>query len=129
MAAKPTDHFTAGVTGDYGRFNMLNLEGFVSGPIAEGVNVRVAAREERRDAWQYSYTHNDSVGSRNFQTARILLDAQPTDTLKIELNLNGWSDQSEAHALQFQAYTPRAQGGSTDAPRFPDPAPGPHNYV
>src|SRR5258708_32365856 len=88
IAAKPTDHFTAGVTGDYGRFNMLNLEGFVSGPISEGVNVRVAAREERRDAWQYGYTHNDSRGSRNVQTARILLDPQPTDTLKTELNLN-----------------------------------------
>jgi len=128
IAAKPTDHFTAGVTGDYGRFNMLNLEGFVSGPIAEGVNVRVAAREERRDAWQYSYTHNDSLGSRNFQTARILLDAQPTDTLKIELNLNGWSNQSEAQALQFQAYTPLVQGGYTDAPGFPNLAHDLANY-
>ena len=78
IAAKPTNEFAAGVDALYGRFNQVELGGFVSGPIGDTLGIRVAARTEQRGDWQYSTTRNDSSGQRNFTEGRILLDWKPS---------------------------------------------------
>src|SRR5882757_3138228 len=106
IAAKPTSSFAAGGDLAYGRFNEVDVGGFVSGPVATGLNARLAVRSETRDDWQVSNTRNDTIGKRNFQAARLLLDWHPIDPLSIELNVNGWLDKSDTQMGQARAYLP-----------------------
>jgi iron complex outermembrane receptor protein len=106
IAAKPTGSFAAGGDLAYGRFNEVDVGGFVSGPIATGLNARLAVRSQTHDDWQVNNTRNDTIGKRNFQAARLLLDWHPIDPLSIELNMNGWLDKSDTQMGQVRAYLP-----------------------
>jgi iron complex outermembrane recepter protein len=109
IAAKPTSSFAAGGDLAYGRFNEVNVGGFVSGPLVTGLNARLAFKSETRDDWQVSNTRDDTTGKRNFEAARLLLDWQPIDPLSVELNVNGWRDRSDTQAGQARAYLPVSQ--------------------
>jgi iron complex outermembrane receptor protein len=106
IAAKPTADFASGVDAGYGRFNTVSLGGFLSGPVSDTLGVRVAARAERRDGWQQSITRDEANGRRRFATARLLVDWRPTDSLFVELNLNGWINRSELQVGQPRGYLP-----------------------
>lgn len=132
VAAKPTDEFEVGGSFTYGRFNQADIEAYVSGPISSTLRGRVAVRHESRDGWQVSQTRpDDRLGVRDFTQARAILDWEPSDSLKFELNLNGWRDRSETQAQQFQELSPQspaAVGGATEfvnaaAPIYAQPAP------
>ncbi len=118
IAAKPTDHLAAGIDLSYGRFDQVDAQGYVSGPIANNLKARLAVRHEYRDGWQISQTRpSDRLGRRDYSTARLLLDWEPTDTLRFEFNANGWIDRSETQAAQFVKYAPTvapSAGGYTD---------------
>src|SRR3546814_1536498 len=43
IANKPTDTFSAGVSGSFGRFDWWDARGFVSGPISDTLSIRIAA--------------------------------------------------------------------------------------
>lgn len=103
IAAKPTDKLTAGGDISYGRFNDVNLNVYISGPLAEGVRFRVAGFYRHQDDWQYSYTRDDSLGKKNYYGGRILTDLDLTDRLTMNLSFNGWRDTSDPQAFQFVA--------------------------
>lgn len=103
IAAKPTDHFTAGIDGSYGRFNTTDISGFISSPLSDTLKFRVAARSLRADAWQQSYTRVDSVGKSNLLQGRAALDWKPTDRLSVVLTASGWHDRSDSQAQQAVA--------------------------
>lgn len=117
---QPTDHFAAGADLTYGRFNETDVDGYVSGPIVNGVNARLAVRTEQRDNWQQSYTDGATLGERNFTTARFLVDIRPNDRLKIQFNANGWYDRSDTQAKQKIGYAPISPGGFQGAPGYPN---------
>jgi iron complex outermembrane receptor protein len=48
------------------------------------------------------------LGTKRFTAARLLLDFQPIDELKFELNLNGYADRGDEQAAQYFAYVPLA---------------------
>src|SRR5258705_248303 len=64
IAAKPTGAPAYGANLEYGRFNAVNAEGYVSGPIAANLTARLSLRVERQDDWQYSYTRKAQLGDR-----------------------------------------------------------------
>jgi iron complex outermembrane receptor protein len=116
IAAKPTASLSAGTELTYGRFNELDAQGYLSGPITDDIKARVSVRTEQRGNWQESETRDDGLGHRNFTVGRLLLDAAPTDRLKFELNVNGWVNKSDSQAAQFVRFapaTPAAAGGNT----------------
>ena len=106
IAAKPTDSLHAGMTLGYSRFDRVEAEGFVSGPLGPTLSARIAVRHESQDGWQKSYTRNDTLGDANFNNARFLLDWKPSSAVRFELNVSGWHDRSETQAMQFEAFTP-----------------------
>lgn len=106
IAAKPTSDFKAGVTASYARFNTVDLQGYVSGPIADTLGIRVAGRIARSNGWQRSYTRDDELGDRNFSQGRVLIDWRPTDRLTITANLNGFVDKGDTQAGQKIAVYP-----------------------
>jgi outer membrane receptor protein involved in Fe transport len=117
---KPTKDFAAGGDLTYGRFNEADVDAYVSGPITDGVQARLAFRTEQRDNWQQSYTDSDTLGERNFTTARFLLDMQPNDRLSLEFSANGWYDRSDTEAKQKIGYAPISPGGFPGGIGFPN---------
>lgn len=129
VAAKPTDSLHAGFDLSYGRFNAITAQGYISGPISDTLSVRVSAKREYRDTWQKSETRpGDELGRRDFSAGRVLIDWEPTDRFKLELNVNGWQDKSDTLASQFTAFRatllpPRGYTESTVAVGTRAPAP------
>lgn len=105
IAAKPTKELTGRVDAEYGRFDEFNLTGVISGPVAENLRMRLAVRHEARGDWQRSYTRNDAIGKKNFTTGRLLVDWEPSDAVKLSLNLNAWQSKSETQAAQYRQYS------------------------
>lgn len=104
IAAKPTDEFEAAVTGIYGRYNEMDLEGFVSGPLGNTLRGRIAVKAHQMDAWQRSVTRpGDKNGEEEFYSYRGLLDWEPSDRVRVGLNFNGWRDKSDPQAVQLAA--------------------------
>lgn len=106
IAAKPTTTFKAGLDASIARFGEVTAGGFVSGPISDTISARVAVRTEQGGAWQRSYTRDDKLGDRNFTTGRLLVDFEPSDALRFELNLNGFIDKSDGQAAQLIGVVP-----------------------
>jgi iron complex outermembrane recepter protein len=109
IAAKPTSTFQAGGSVSYGRFNEIIGDAFLSGPLSSTLTARLAGRIERADGWQVS---NSRAGDRNGKVenymGRLLIDFDPTESVRIKLNINGWKDNSETQAPQYIALFPQA---------------------
>ena len=116
IAARPTDSFQSDVAATYGRFGAANFNGYVSGPLGEAVKSRLAVNVDEGGAWQNSFTRDDSLGSKNNKQARLLTDWTPSDDLKVSVNLNGWSDNSQTEASQFIGFTPQTPRLAVDIP-------------
>jgi iron complex outermembrane recepter protein len=127
IANKPTDDFHAGADVSYGRFNTVNLQGFVSGPISNTLDVRLALLTDQSGPWQQSYgpEPNQTSGGADFYNGRFSLLWKPTSKLKALLTLEGWQDRGVTQMPQHYGVSP--QGSSTLDPliaNFPD---APHN--
>jgi outer membrane receptor protein involved in Fe transport len=95
IAAKPTDDWEAGADLSYGRFNTVDLDGYVSGPITDDLNFRVALRTLQGGDWQQSYTHPATWGAPNFYNGRVALAWQPNQDFKALLTVSGFRDQGD----------------------------------
>jgi outer membrane receptor protein involved in Fe transport len=127
IAAKPTNSLAYGFDASLGRFNDTLVSGYVSGPLTSTLTGRLSASIEQGGAWQKSVTRDDTLGSKDTQIGRVILDWKPTDNFSASLNLNGWVDHSETQAgqlLGFRIQAPQniAKGSITD-PAFYRPAP------
>jgi iron complex outermembrane receptor protein len=95
IANKPTDTFQAGADFSYGTFNDADISGYVSGPIADGLDARLALRHDESGAWQKSYgpQPSESTGGKDFTNGRFSLLWKPNDRFKALLSLSGWQDK------------------------------------
>ena len=105
VAAKPTGDFDAGADLGFGRFNTADAGGFLSGPITQSLQARLAVKVVQGGDWQYSYTRDDSLGSARDGAFRLILAWQPLEGLDALFNVNGWQDRSDPQAPQL-ARTP-----------------------
>lgn len=128
---KPTDTFDAGVDLSFGRFNTLDVQGFISGPLAEGINARLSARTIQSDDWQYSYTRDDTLGSQDKLQGRLQLEFDKGGPIRVMLNANGWKDKSDTQAAQLIEDSCGTNTASTcsspDAEAFRNYTPAPRN--
>lgn len=113
VAAKPTKDLSAGMDLSYGRFNTIEVAGFVSGPITDTLRARVAAKITNGDEWQKSYTRDAKLGKKDEMAVRMILDWDATEAFKVSLNLNAWRDRNDPQAPQFIASTPQNPTPST----------------
>lgn len=110
VAAKPTRTFEAGIRASYGRFNTVQGEGFISGPLTSTLSARLAVSGTRSDDWQYSYTRHDSIGQQKKAAARAQLLWEPSDGIRFLLNVNGWIDKSDPQMPQLVQVRPNFPG-------------------
>lgn len=96
----PTQDFEAGVTASYGRFNVFDLEGYISGPLGEHVQARLSARTTQSSkGWQRSLTRpEDELGKKDSFAARALLNFDFSDNASLLLNVHYSRDNSDNQA-------------------------------
>ena len=70
LTARSTETFSAGVDADYGSFGLFRAEGHISGPIGEGLSVRVAAATEQGGAFQRNRDDGRQLGDADRWGAR-----------------------------------------------------------
>jgi iron complex outermembrane recepter protein len=92
ISKKPTDEFEAYAHGNYGRFNAVNLEGAVSGPIADGFSMRASGVFQRRDDW-VDNLNTATTGTREFEgfeemAGRLQFMFEPTEQTSILFNIH-----------------------------------------
>ena len=95
VANKPTDHFDAGLTASYGRFNDADFSGFINVPVSNTLDVRLAGRINQSGAWQTGYAQQagQSIGGKDFLNGRLSVLWKPSSNFKALLTLNAWQDK------------------------------------
>lgn len=97
---RPTDELSAGATFEYGRFDAFTGEAYVSGPLAQGVNLRIAGATQQGGAYQHNRDTGASLGDANRWGGRALLSIEPADTgFSALIDLHYGRDKSEATGL------------------------------
>ena len=124
IAARPTQEFKAGGSFGYGRFDTTDAKGFISGPITDTLAGRFAFRALNSGTWQRSYTRGEQLGATRQFAARLLLDWQPTDRLKIKFTANGWRDRSDTQAYQLTDINCADPSRCAYSPDYPKPPAG-----
>ncbi|MBB3174078.1 outer membrane receptor protein involved in Fe transport [Endobacter medicaginis] len=100
---KPTSYWTGNLSAQYARFNSTKIDGFLSGPLGDKAQIRIAGQTQQGGAWQHSRDNSDRLGDVDRSGLRVMLDVEPTDTLKIELEGHGSHDRSDAVGLHLYA--------------------------
>jgi iron complex outermembrane recepter protein len=96
IAAKPTDDFAAGFDVTWSRFNQVDAQGFVSGPLADTLSGRVSLRTVQGGRWQESYTRpGKEWGEQDLIQGRAQLQWEPNDRFSANLSLAGFVDNSD----------------------------------
>lgn len=121
IAAKPTSSFAAGADISYGRFDTVEVNGFVSGPLSDTLKARIAGHFIRSDDWQYSYTRNDTLGRSLAYAGRATFDWEPASSARFRLTLNAWRDKSDPQAGQLVAVVPQGALPIPDITGYPYP--------
>ncbi|MCK9504325.1 MAG: TonB-dependent receptor [Porticoccaceae bacterium] len=129
IAAQPTDAFEAGLDTSVTRFDEVSTSAFVSGSLSPTFTARLAVAVEKGGAWQESITHDGELGDKDKMAGRLILNWEPTDTFKANLNVNGWSDKSDTQAGQlvgfrFQQPQNVLSGDPSNNAFYLPPAPG-----
>ena len=97
---KPTDTLSAGAMVEYGRFDALMAEAYISGPLTDGVSIRVAGATEQGGGYQYNRDTGEDVGDADRWGGRVLLAIEPTGSgFSGLLDAHYGRDQSEATGL------------------------------
>jgi iron complex outermembrane receptor protein len=128
IANKPTDTFQAGMDLTYGRFSDVNVQGYVSGPIADGLDARIALQSHTSGAWQKGYATQagQSIGGQDFLNGRMSLQWKPNDRFKALLTLSGWQDKGYTQMGQLYGVAALSPLGYLD-PLISAYPKGPHN--
>lgn len=102
IANKPnTDRIAGGGGISFSRFNTLDLEGYVTGPISDTLAIRMSGATTQSGPWQRSVTRNDTLGRQNFLEGRLQLQWNPSSAVSVLLSVNGWRDQGDTQAAQL----------------------------
>lgn len=101
IAAKPTHTLEVGGDISYSRFNTVEGNAYISGPLSDSVRGRVAVAGLNGDDWQYSGTRRDTNGHQSYIAGRVLLDVDVSDSVTLNFNVNGWRDKSQPQAQQL----------------------------
>lgn len=117
IAAKPTEELDAGVLVSYGRYDTVELDGYVSGPLGDSFQGRVAARTvQSGEGWQTNNISSEKQGEKDETALRLSIAGQPNEKLNGLLQLSWWNKQSDTLAPQFVKTTLQTPGNAVAGP-------------
>jgi iron complex outermembrane recepter protein len=129
VTGKPSDTPSGAMSVDVGNYTTVNAGGYVTGPIAEGVQARLGYRVDYTDdGWQISSSRPDErLGAVRRYGVRGSLALQP-GPFKIDLSATYWVNKSDTVAGQGIGFTPATTPGSGSTAALFN-APGVVDYV
>jgi iron complex outermembrane receptor protein len=83
---RPTDYFTVDLHGEYGDFNTLQLMGAMGGPIAPGLDGRIAVVVNHSDGYNHNFLTGQPYDNVQNEAVRLQLQYEPNDRLKLYFN-------------------------------------------
>ncbi|MEO0033598.1 MAG: hypothetical protein RIS94_3356, partial [Pseudomonadota bacterium] len=84
IMGKPTKDLHAGFNASYERFDRAEVGGFISGPLGDKVQARLAVKGISGGAWQNSLSRaNDDNGDTRKLMGRLTVDLEPAPGVKI----------------------------------------------
>ena len=96
ISREPTEEFSAGVTASYGRYEALDLEGYVSGSLSDSTRGRVAVRiAQSGEGWQENTVGDDELGEDDVMAIRGTLVSDFSDSFTAKLMVSYVDDQSD----------------------------------
>lgn len=99
VSNKPTDEVEGGVTVGIGNYGSFDIEAFISGPLSDSVNARLAIRSEQStEGWQKSTTRDDELGEKDISAIRALFDFELNENANLLLNIHYVDDGSDNKA-------------------------------
>ncbi len=102
IVGKPTMEFHAGGELSVERFDRFEGSAFLSGPLGENVQARLAMKAINGGAWQYSISRpNDDIGATRKYMGRLTVDLQPSERFDVQLMVAGSKDRSDPQASQY----------------------------
>jgi outer membrane receptor protein involved in Fe transport len=101
ISRRPTAEPSLGFDVSFDNFGLIQAEGFVSGPVATGLGMRLSAVTEQGGAWQENRETGEELGDLDRTAIRLVTDWDATDRLNVQLNLNAYRDQSDGLGLQL----------------------------
>lgn len=99
ISRKPTDRLSAGIDAEYGRFDQLRAEGYVSGPLGGDLKFRLSGVTEQGGGFQRNRVTGAGLGDADRLFGRGVLEYNPYAGLDVTLNVHGGRDRSEATGL------------------------------
>ncbi len=108
---RPTAETHAGFTAEYGSFNAVNAEGFVSGSLAEGLTGRLSLATEQGGDWQRNRDTGQRLGNRDNLAGRGQLEWKPSQNVDLRLEFHAAKDKSDETGLQLLKTYTRTTGG------------------
>ncbi|WP_066560281.1 TonB-dependent receptor [Croceicoccus bisphenolivorans] len=122
IANMPTSHFEAGVEAGVDNFGKLEANGFLSGPLTEGLNGRLALSGAHGGDWQRNTAdRTQKLGDDRKFAVRGTLDWEANDRLRFVATGTFSSDRSDVQAPQFtyaslNTYGTPEQAAAVEAP-------------
>jgi len=93
---KPTQELAASAAVQYGSFDAVQGDAFISGPLAQGLRFRVAGQVQSGGAWQHNRDTGEALGDSRKAALRALLDWDAASNLTLHFNLHWSRDRSDA---------------------------------
>ena len=100
----PTKEFEGGITASTGSRDAFGIDGYVSGPLADGVYVRLSGGHQEQDGYVKVVNTGRKLVNVNDDYVRFAVRLEPTDKVGVDLAVR-YEHNTGANAYQ-QLYTP-----------------------
>ena len=117
VSNRPTADPAAGLTVEGGRFGRVEAEGFVSGPVADAVRLRISGATAHGGAWQVNRETGEEIGDAEQYALRGLAEIDLAPNVEALVNLHGFIDESDGLGLQLfddSTFGPLAHAGRSE---------------
>ena len=116
LSRRPTRQAEGGFSVGVGSHAAVQAQGYLSGPLADGVRGRLSLASERGGAWQHNRLTGEKLGDQRVDAVRGQIEADLTPQLQARLIVSHNQDRSDVQGLYV--FTPRthtSQAADSDA--------------
>ncbi len=105
VSRKPTPEWDGWARAGYGSWETTKFEGAFGGPIADGLGIRAAILKNDSDGWMKNKVTGNDVNGSDELAWRVLIEADPTETFNLLLNVRGGKSESDSPQYQHLGTT------------------------
>lgn len=127
ISKRPTKNFEAGATINLSRFDTVDTQGYINGPVSDKFRYRLsgATTLSGQGAQVSSSRPGDRLGQQDKIAARLMVDWDASESVSVLFKLHGYQDKSENAVPQYFTYVPLVPDLATlfpapDAATLPD---------